>query len=159
MGLHFRMNDMANVLDISFKVSLIRKQPIFSKLTDEEVNMLAGLFTEKHYTSGETIVTEGDPVDSFFLIAHGTADVRHMVIEKDHVHLESVATLSEGDAIGLNESGFYSLTGVRTATVVALSDMTLITLTLALFHGFALAYPHVSEIMRNQAREFLQQST
>lgn len=147
---------MANVLDINFKINLIRKQAIFANLTDAEVSVLAGLFAEKHFGSGQTIVTEGDPVDSFYLIARGTADVRHIVREGETTHLESVATLSDGNAIGLNETGFFSLTGARTATVVALSDMTVLSLSLAMFHGFALAYPHVSEVLRKQAVEFLQ---
>jgi len=55
----------------------------------------------------------------------------------------------------LNETGFYSLTGKRTATVVALTDLETLYLSVAAFHGFALAHSHVNEIMHEQAEEFL----
>lgn len=146
---------MVNLIDLNLKKELIQSQSCFSKLAPEEAEILASLLLEKRFKAGETIVKEGDPVDSFFIIVNGDADVRVNVRFADGIQVKSVAMLSEGQAIGLNESGFYSLTGARTATVVALSDMVLLHLGMAKFHGFALAYPHVSEVMREQARGFL----
>ena len=126
-------------IDHSLKKSFVKKQPCFFQLTEVEMEALSALFTEKKFTAGETIVTEGDLVDEVFLIVKGQADVRLTRI-KDHViHVNSVATLEAGDAIGLGDTGFYSLSGRRTATVVATTDMTTLQLGMAKFHGFALA--------------------
>jgi CRP-like cAMP-binding protein len=145
------MKIMDMSIDMDKKKSFVRKQACFSQLTEDEINQLAELFKETHVKANETIATEGDHVDSVFLIIDGKADVRHVTIQNKKTHIQSFATLSVGDAIGLNETGFYSLSGLRTATVVAITDMVLLQLSLAAFHGFALAYPHVTQIMRKNA--------
>lgn len=146
---------MPNADTFNLKISLLRKQLVFSQLTDKEIEGLASLLTEKYYSPDEIIVSEGEPVDSVYLIVSGTADVRHIRIENQATHFESVATLGPGEAIGLNETGFYSISGVRTATVVALTDMSLLRLSVAAFHGFALAHSHVNEVMRKNAERIL----
>lgn len=146
---------MEKTIADSLKQEYVRKQTCWLRLTDTEKDELAALFTEVHLAAGETIVTEGDPVDSVYLIVQGTADVRHVTIEDGSHHIVSLAKLTVGNAIGLNDTGFYSLSGIRTATVVALTDMILLRLSLAQFHGFALAYPHVNEIMRKNAADVL----
>ncbi|TAK75089.1 MAG: cyclic nucleotide-binding domain-containing protein [Gammaproteobacteria bacterium] len=142
-------------LDVGLKKRLIRAQPCFSILTEQELDELEPLFIEKHIPEGEVIVNEGDFVDSVYLIVKGTADVRHVSIENNTTKIDSLATLESGGAIGLNESGFYSLSGVRTATVVAKSDMVLLRLSVAAFHGFTLMNSHVNEAMRKYARDLL----
>jgi len=130
---------------------LVRKQPCFSPLTEDEISQLCLLFKEEHVMPGETIVTEGDFVDSVFLIVSGTADVRNIRFSSNgngKPQIQSVATLRPGDSIGLSETGFYSLSGKRTATVVANTEMVLFKLNVASFHGFALAHSHVNEVMR-----------
>jgi CRP-like cAMP-binding protein len=149
------MKIMNDVVDINFKKELLKKQSCFSQLLPEETEILAGLLVEKQVPTGETIVTEGEPVNSVYIIVNGTADVRHVTIENNAPKIYSLATLGAGDAIGLNETGFYSLSGVRTATVVATTDMVLLSLSMAAFHGFSLSYSHVNDIMKQQAKGFL----
>lgn len=150
---------MADPLDLIEKKSIIKKQQCFTPLTDEETGILADLLSEVHFKPGDTIVTEGDPVDSIYLIVSGTAEVRHVYVEDKVVKFTPLATLGEGAAIGLNETGLYSLSGVRTATVVAITDMVALCLSVAAFHGFALAYTHVSEVMRKHADSILNENT
>jgi len=144
---------MGTSIDLNARIDLVSKQACFSQLSDEETHVLANLLVEQTIPAGTTIVTEGDPVDSFFLIVSGTADVKVIVRHDNSSEVKSVATLGAGDAIGLNETGFYLLTGARTATVVAITEMVLLQLSIPRFHGFALAYSHVSEIMRKQAAQ------
>jgi CRP-like cAMP-binding protein len=134
-------------VNLDVPIQLIKKQPVFSQLTEDEIKELAGLFTEEKAKPGDVVVKEGDHVDSIYLIASGTVDVRHITIENDKQVITSVAILSFGDSIGLNETGFYSLSGLRTATVVALTDMLMYRLSVASFNGFALSHTHVSDIM------------
>lgn len=136
--------------------SLILKQSCFNKLNPNEIEILATLMVEKHFAASEVIVKEGDTVDSIYLIVSGTAEVSRVKYdENQQPHDEKLATLKEGDAIGLNESGFYSLSGRRTATVVALSEVKALRLSVAEFHGFTLAYSHVNEVMREQAKKIM----
>ncbi len=146
---------MTETIDLEMKKDYLKKQPAFTQLNTEENEVLATLLAEKHFKPGDTIVTEGDHVDSIYIIVSGTADVRHITI-KDHVpQIQSLATLGPGAAIGLNEEGFYSLSGVRTATVVAITDMVTLRLSVAAFHGFALMHSHVNEVMRKQAKNLI----
>lgn len=142
-------------IDSNIKKEFLKKQACFAELTDEETLMLSKLLIEKKYRAGETIVTEGEYVDSVYLIMDGVADVQHITVKNNALQITSLATLRAGDAIGLNETGFYSISGMRTATVVAQTDMVLLRLSVASFHGFALAYPHVSEVMRKNAETML----
>jgi CRP-like cAMP-binding protein len=140
-------------VDISSQTQLIKKQPLFVQLTEEETKELALLFAPLKLKAGDTVVKQGDDVDSIYLIENGTADVSVRTMKEGVPVTNSVAILSSGEAIGLNETGFYSLSGKRTATVVAMTDMLLYKLSVAAFHGFALSHTHVSEIMHSHAEK------
>jgi len=147
---------MALVVDDELIKALILKQACFSQFNDKEVSTLASLFHEKHFKAGDVIVKEGDPVDSIYLIVEGKADVRQkIVIDNKNVQVKSIATLKENEAIGLNETGFYSLSGIRTATVVAATDIVLLRLSVPAFHGFALSNSRVNSLMRQNTEKFL----
>ena len=133
--------------DIALKAQHVRNQPCFSDLTSEEIDQVTELLQEIHVKAGETIVKEGEPVDSVYLIVEGQADVRHITIQDGQPQIQSLAVLQHGMSIGLNETGFYSISGIRTATVVALTDMILFRLSVPSFNGFALMFPHVKEVM------------
>lgn len=148
--------DEAEIL--ALKTQLVKKQPVFSQLTDKEAEELASLFAEKKAAPEEMIVKEGDPVDSIYLIYSGTADVRTVTIKDGKPVYTSVAILSSGDAIGLNETGFYSISGKRTASVVAITDMLMYRLSVAAFHGFSLAHSHVSEVMHKNAASMIDEN-
>ena len=149
------MNKIDAVNDLFTLITLIKQQPLFSQLTDQEVDELALLFIEKKISPDDVIVKQGDEVDSFYLIVQGEADVRVGTVKEGKVEYSSVATLHDGDAIGLNETGFYSLSGKRTATVVAITNMVLYQMSVAAFHGFALSHTHVSEIMHKQTEKLM----
>jgi CRP-like cAMP-binding protein len=144
---------MSNPVDRELTKALITKQVCFNKLEPNETEILASLMVEKRFAAGDTIIKEGDPVDSFYLIANGTAEVRHITYENRQPHIEYVATLKDGDAIGLSESGFFSLSSKRTATVVAISDMLTLYLSIPEFHGFTLTYTHANKVIREQVKK------
>ena len=133
---------------IGQRQSIIQAQRCFAELSPEECAQLAGLLQEVHVVPGDVIVQEGDRVDSVYFIISGNADVRHVSLQEGMPRVKSIATLREGGTIGLNDVGFYSLTGRRTATVVANTTMLLLRLSLPVFNGFALANRHVSQVMR-----------
>jgi CRP-like cAMP-binding protein len=139
---------MSEIVNEDLKKALIKKQAFFSQFTDEEIDVLASLFIEQKIPAETVIVMEGDSVDSVYLIYEGKAEVQQITL-KDRVRQTKVlATLNDGGSIGLSSTGFYSLSGVRTATVVAKSEIILLRLSLAAFNGFKLAYPRINDLMR-----------
>jgi voltage-gated potassium channel len=90
--------------------------PLFAGLTLDQRASVAGACDELSVEAGSTLVQEGDFGYGMFAITSGTADV---VIEG-----AVVRTLGPGDMFG--EIAVLS-GGRRTATVVAATDMTLIT--------------------------------
>ena len=137
--------------ELNLRKVQISRQLCFANLNPAEIDVLATLLKETRFQPGDTIVSEGERVDSVFLIVKGSADVIRSSRENEMTITKIVATLDDGDAIGLSEHGFYSLTGQRTATVVATSEMITLKLIVTLFRGFALAYPHASQVMREQS--------
>jgi len=146
---------MTDSVSLAQKKFLIRKQPCFAKFLDEEVDVLAELLTEKHFKAGESVVTEGAVIDCVYLIVRGSAEVKITRYNDATPNVDILATLDAEEAIGLNDAGFYSLSGRRTATVIALTDMVLLRLSVAAFHGFALAYSHVNTVMHHHAKTIL----
>lgn len=142
---------MAEPMDILKKVAIIKSHASFAVLSDEEAEQLASLLTEKEYRDGEVIVKQGDPVDSIFFIVNGVADVRYNYIEDNQRKFKPLAKLTENQTIGLSETGLYSLSGVRTATVVAEGNVFLLRLSTAALNGFALANPHVGRLLHKNA--------
>lgn len=142
---------MTDETSIEQKKELIKKQPALANLNGTELDVLVTLLVEKRFEAGDVIVKQSDRVDSVYIIVSGTADVFVTKRENDQSVTEKVATLKDGNSIGLGDRGFYSITGLRTATVTATSEMVTLKLSVVVFRGFALAYPHASEMMRQQA--------
>jgi voltage-gated potassium channel len=90
--------------------------PLFEGLTLDQRASVAGACDELSVAAGSTLVQEGDFGFGMFAITSGTADVL--------VEGAVVRTLGPGDMFG--EIAVLS-GGRRTATVIAATDMTLIT--------------------------------
>jgi len=146
---------MDKKMELPEKKQILHSQACFKLLNDAELDVLAGLLKEVKFTKGDTIVTEGEPVDSVFFIIDGSADVRHIRIKNNELDVTSIANLHPGETIGLSESGFYSLNGLRTATVTANETITALRLSVAAFNGFALANSHVGDVLKRQSQKTL----
>jgi CRP-like cAMP-binding protein len=96
----------------------LRKIPVFSDLSEEELGHIAALAAEVSVPAGKELVREGDYSYDVFAIEEGTASV-----ERHGTHLDDVGP---GDVIG--EMGVLER-AQRNATVVATSPMLLVTLT------------------------------
>jgi hypothetical protein len=86
--------------------------PLFAGLSEAEVEQLAGLFKEREFVAGETIIKEGIGAAAFFVIMSGEVAVS--------VHGKPVSTLTRGDYFGdvalIDE-------GTRSATITAATDV------------------------------------
>lgn len=137
---------------------LISNFPLFCLLSPEEIHYLALSAKEIDFKQGEAIVYEGEVLDSFYFIKSGTAEVTKTLVtigKKQNIHL---AFLKEGDAIGLNELGFFSSTastGIRTATVTAQCPMILIHIDITLFDAFLKSVEQLYPALKNSSEQIL----
>lgn len=134
---------MDEELNLEVKKSFVKSCACFKVLNDNEITELAELLVETQVKAGEVIVTKGDIVKSVFIIVAGTAEVQSTSVDNGITRIEKLAELGPKETIGLSQTGLYSLSGRRTATVVAKTDMTLLRLKITVFNGFVLSHSHV----------------
>ena len=92
-------------------IEVLQQVPLFKNLPEKQLRSLASEFTERRFTEGQELTSEGMGGAGFFIIASGTARVTVGGSER--------ATLGPGDFFG--EIALID-GGTRTATITATSD-------------------------------------
>jgi len=90
----------------------LRRLHFFDTFSDEEIDEILNSSSITTYQPGETIITEGDVDNAFYILALGSAEVRKGG--------KALYRMEKGDCVG--EIGFLSATK-RTATVIALAKV------------------------------------
>lgn len=129
------------------KVDLIQQHPLFSSLSPLECETLAAQFSIEKVEMNAVIVKEGELVDSIYFIIDGIAEVRHPAPDQPNGSIP-VAILNPGEAIGLSQTGLFSQTGTRTATVIALTEMHVLKLGIAQFDEFIARNKYLDALMQ-----------
>ncbi len=118
---------------MAVSVAALRKVSLFEELDDRELERLATEFKERTFPAGASVVSEGASGAAFFVITDGEATVS--------VRGDERARLGPGDHFGeialLDE-------GVRSATVVANTELRCYGLTPWEFRPFVDAHPQVA---------------
>lgn len=124
------MTESRNLVTVSDEKcrKLLKTFPCFASLTDEQSKELASMMVEVCCQSKQVIVKENDLIDSVYIIVEGTAEVTRSSEHRKKIVQVPVASLSAGEGIGLHDTGFYSKTGRRTATVTSVNNMILLQL-------------------------------
>lgn len=104
---------------------LIRANPLFSNLSEEQMNELLDMMYEERVSVGVNIVQEGEPGDTLYVIRSGRAEV---LKQDDNGDFHHIAMLKPGDVIG--EISLID-DRPRSATVRAVENTQLIALTVA----------------------------
>jgi len=92
-------------------VASLEKVPLLAPLSDDERRRLARGITPQYFAAGETVITQGQPGDSFYIIGSGEVEVQAAG--------KRVATLHADDFFGERSL----MTGeARSATIVTCSD-------------------------------------
>lgn len=149
------------LLDKKQRQSLIAVLPCFEALLQQESEELAVLMVEMKYAPNEVIVQEDELVDSVYIIVSGQAEVtKDQTTTTKITHAEKhkkipLAIIGDGDTIGLNDVGFFSTTGKRTATVTAISEVHVLRLDLKSLHHFLAQHSHLQAEMREAAEQML----
>jgi putative peptide zinc metalloprotease protein len=129
-------------------------------LKPSETKELASLMQEDTYSPGQFIVVEDELVDRVYILVSGDAEVTHQVkvkkaLKKTRVNIAPLAVIGPGDAIGLNDTGFFSTTGMRTATVTATTKVKVLSIDLKSLHHFLEMHPHLQTQMYSAATQML----
>jgi len=98
-------------------VALVRRVPIFTDFSDEEVAAICSTVTERQYGRHEFIVRESDSGDVFYLIARGSVAVCHTAPDG---HETILSILKEGDFFG--EMAMFD-SSLRSASIKTLTEV------------------------------------
>ena len=94
---------------------VIRRHPLFSALSREDIAKVLGKMEERHYLSGTTILSQGDEGDAFYIIQTGAVQV----VLENRGRAEMIRVLGPQDWFG----EMALLSGEpRSATIVAVKD-------------------------------------
>ncbi|ARB93879.1 cyclic nucleotide-binding domain-containing protein [Legionella longbeachae] len=134
---------------------LIMHHPLFCLLDLQSAHQLIRYFKSEFVEPQQVIVVDGDPIDCIYLIISGRAEVIRSVHTLGNHREMRIDELRTGDFIGLSSEGFSSRTGLRTASVKALTTMHLLKISLYDFLQFLqqpqIRYPNLKKL----SEEFL----
>ncbi|MDQ7003469.1 MAG: cyclic nucleotide-binding domain-containing protein [Ghiorsea sp.] len=131
---------------------ILAMTPVFEKIPTEARISLAEQFSSAYFTTGDTIIKEGDVGNTFFLIRSGKVKVV-TVNKKDTSKVIVLGTLSEGSFFG----EVSMLTNMpRTATITAIGDVELMVLTSDKFLNIAKQYPTVKQVVEVYLKQRVQ---
>lgn len=93
----------------------------FQGLTEDEIEQLAAICTERHYNKDEIITRQGEPGNEMYIITSGFADV--VLGDRRSSSARVVVSLGSGQLIG--EMAILDQ-GPRSATVIAKGEPTIL---------------------------------
>ncbi|MEZ5740314.1 MAG: Crp/Fnr family transcriptional regulator [Burkholderiaceae bacterium] len=109
--------------------AFLRRVPLFSSLGDAQIDLLANGSVRRNYPKGRTIVAEGEPSSSLYILLSGRAKVQRsdsegkevilavltsgeffaMSLIDDSPRSASVITIESCDFMAINKDGFKSM--------------------------------------------------
>ncbi len=127
------------------KVDSLRRAPLFSDLSKDELQQLAKVTEDLEVAEGKVLCREGEPAQEFFVIIEGEAEVTRQG--------RRLSTLSDGDFFG--EIALIEDIP-RTATVTATKPLRFFVLTRQSFWGMVDRMPQVErKVLRALAKRVL----
>ena len=115
------------------KIDLIKRVPLFSSASKQELAEIASIADEIDLPEGKVLITEGDAGREFFVLVDGTADVARGG--------KKVATLGPGDFFG--EIALISKTP-RNATITTTSPVRALVITDRAFRQLLERWPDIA---------------
>jgi len=120
------------------KTDHLRNVPIFTALSDSDLNMIASKMVSRDYEKGQMILLEESTGETFFIITSGTVKVTRLSDDGREVIL---ALLGESDFFG--EMSLLDGEG-RSANIVANEDAEVMTLSRRDFLEYLETYPKIA---------------
>jgi CRP-like cAMP-binding protein len=136
-------------MSLETDVKFLRKIPIFSHLDPSKLKLIAFTSERLSYAPDEIVVNEGEEGESVFIILEGDS-VAYTMCQGKRLKL---ADIKQGEILG----EISVLCDIhRTATVVAKTDLTILSLSRELFFRLIREVPDLSiEIMKSLARRLV----
>jgi HEAT repeat protein len=132
-----KVDQLHQTLSLTDVMLFLKRVPLYSSLSLEQIYTIASYLTERDACPGETIVHEGEHSDEFYLIVTGKVDIVKAYGETT----ATLATLSVGDFFG--EMAIFEQLP-RVASVVAAEESVLLVLSAAHFRRIILQDPAIS---------------
>ncbi len=137
------------MVDIKSNVQILSRVPLFTGLSEKQLKKIANRLTKRNYAEGEAIITQGKGGEGLFVLSDGKA--------------EAVRLQPDGETITVNQFGpndfFGELAlldeGLRTASVIAKSEVTCLILTRWDFKGILKDEPEMAiSMLEELAKRF-----
>ena len=113
--------------------------PLLSKLSDEDLALLAEVMREQDFPAGTEILREGEPGDDMYLLLEGSVDVlKTTPFGEPYV----TASLQDSYHCSFGEMALIDQ-GKRSATVRAKTDCRTLSLDYVSFQSFCREHPHI----------------
>ncbi|TXT24291.1 MAG: putative serine/threonine protein kinase, partial [Planctomycetota bacterium] len=113
----------------------------FNTLPVELVDEVEAQMVERRYSAKEFLTRQGDPGDCLFLIRNGTVGI---VVNDEHGIAHEIDRSTTGDVLG--EMALLT-DEPRSASLIALDDVTAMLLPADKFHAAALKHPEIGEVL------------
>jgi CRP/FNR family cyclic AMP-dependent transcriptional regulator len=104
-------------------IGFLQKVPLFQGLKYRQLELLAKRFVERSYKAGDTIVTQGQGGEGFFIIISGKAEAMRQRADGDKVLVNSFGPTDFFGELALLDDG------MRTASVITQEDTQCLALT------------------------------
>ena len=131
---------------MSAPIEALQDVPLFADLDEQDLEQLSRQLHERRFPEGSEVTVEGSTGAGFFVIAEGNAEVL--------VGGEHRATLGPGDHFG--EIALIDA-GIRSASIIAATDLLCYGLTPWEFRPFVEEHPQVAwallQVLARRARE------
>ena len=124
--------------DLFDRLILLKKSPIFSMVTTDDLRVVAQAMEKQQYFAGDRIFEIGDQGDHLYIIVSGKVGIS---LAAKSAGQSYVATLSPGDCFG--EMNLLDDLP-RSATAEVIEDTTLLSLEKTRLRGLIQSYPDMS---------------
>ena len=124
--------------DLFDRLILLKKSPIFSMVTTDDLRVVAQAMEKQQYFTGDRIFEIGDQGDHLYIIVSGKVGIS---LETKLSDKSFIATLSSGDCFG--EMNLLDDLP-RSATASVLEDTVLLSLEKTRLRGLIQSYPDMS---------------
>ena len=124
--------------DIFDRLLLLKRSPVFSMVSTDDLRMVAQSLEKQEYFSGDHIFEINDQGDHLYILVSGRIGI---TIDKDPCSENYIALLEHGDTFG--EMNLLDDLP-RSATAHVLEDATVLTLEKTRLRGLIQSYPDIS---------------
>ena len=124
--------------DLFARILLLKKSPIFSEVTTEDLRAVAIEMENEQYFKGDIVFEINNHGDHMYIVQDGKIGIS---LENCPHCTNFIATLGQGDCFG--EMNLLD-DQPRSATAIALEDTNLLSLEKSRLHGLIMHYPELS---------------